>query len=273
MKTCPQCKESKPRTHEFFYIRPSGWVSWCRDCSAKKNAGSYQRHREKRQKWAVNYYRKNSDVIKARAKRWYERNPKRACDVTRRSKIVNRKKYLTYHHEYYLKHKEALLAKNKKYREEHREQVLSQKRQYRVENILHVRAGQKAYYERTKPEFYRKCQTWRRKNPDKTAEYQRRYRASHRDVARSQVRNRRARVRYASGQHSALDVQRLIWFQRGLCAYCYRAMDGRHTVDHRIPLIRGGSNDPANLCLACLSCNSKKSGLTETEYLMKIEAA
>lgn len=51
----------------------------------------------------------------------------------------------------------------------------------------------------------------------------------------------------------------------GLCGYCGRRVEKsdragaiRATVDHRFPLCRGGTNDPANLLLACWDCNQAK---------------
>lgn len=39
------------------------------------------------------------------------------------------------------------------------------------------------------------------------------------------------------------------------------------TVDHRIPLCRGGSNEQSNLAAACLRCNTRKHAKTDTEFL------
>jgi 5-methylcytosine-specific restriction endonuclease McrA len=38
------------------------------------------------------------------------------------------------------------------------------------------------------------------------------------------------------------------------------------TVDHLIPLARGGRNNTGNLGLACRTCNVDKGNLTEIEY-------
>lgn len=50
----------------------------------------------------------------------------------------------------------------------------------------------------------------------------------------------------------------------GRCYYCRMDAD---TIDHRIPLSRGGSHLPANLVPACRSCNSRKRSLTEREFV------
>ena len=39
------------------------------------------------------------------------------------------------------------------------------------------------------------------------------------------------------------------------------------TVDHFVPIKRGGTNDPSNKVLACFTCNSDKFHLTYEEYM------
>lgn len=44
------------------------------------------------------------------------------------------------------------------------------------------------------------------------------------------------------------------------CQYCgARAPDSRLYVDHIVPVVRGGSNDPTNLTTSCFECNAGKS--------------
>lgn len=50
----------------------------------------------------------------------------------------------------------------------------------------------------------------------------------------------------------------------GLCAYCGRPAT---TVDHAIPISRGGGSRRGNLLPACASCNSRKRARTVDEFL------
>ncbi|TQI72931.1 HNH endonuclease [Bosea sp. AK1] len=50
-----------------------------------------------------------------------------------------------------------------------------------------------------------------------------------------------------------------------LCAYC-KTVDGQFEIDHIVPVTRGGSNDPDNLCVACKPCNSSKGDRLLSEW-------
>jgi 5-methylcytosine-specific restriction protein A len=54
--------------------------------------------------------------------------------------------------------------------------------------------------------------------------------------------------------------------QKGVCHYCHRQV-GREqlTMDHVVPLSRGGKSKKGNIVPACKECNNKK------KYLLPIE--
>jgi len=79
-------------------------------------------------------------------------------------------------------------------------------------------------------------------------------------------RNYAARKRGADGTHSSDDVTRLLAAQSHRCHWCGGKLGDRYDVDHRIPLSRGGSNDPSNLVIACPTCNRSKSARTPLEW-------
>lgn len=60
-------------------------------------------------------------------------------------------------------------------------------------------------------------------------------------------------------------------FQRdnGLCQYC--GSFENLSLDHKIPVSRGGDSSIANLCVACIICNSKKGNKTPEEFLKYLE--
>lgn len=61
------------------------------------------------------------------------------------------------------------------------------------------------------------------------------------------------------------------WWQKriskGICYYCGRHVDPKElTMDHIVPLIRGGKSTRGNLVAACKDCNNKKKYLLPLEW-------
>lgn len=53
----------------------------------------------------------------------------------------------------------------------------------------------------------------------------------------------------------------------GVFGQCYYCGDWfANTVDHLMPVSRGGTDEPSNVRSACFSCNSRKGALTEAEW-------
>lgn len=54
-----------------------------------------------------------------------------------------------------------------------------------------------------------------------------------------------------------------------VCSYCLTPIFGKMvTVDHKIPIARGGIHAVSNLCPACRRCNSSKGNKTPEEFLL-----
>lgn len=55
--------------------------------------------------------------------------------------------------------------------------------------------------------------------------------------------------------------------QAGICYYCGEKFDADElTMDHKIPLSRGGKSEKINLVCCCKECNNKKKYLLPTEW-------
>jgi 5-methylcytosine-specific restriction endonuclease McrA len=88
--------------------------------------------------------------------------------------------------------------------------------------------------------------------------------ARHPERRRSIAVARRARERGAAGRWTASDWTDLLVRYGHRCAYC--GATGSLTVDHRVPLARGGSNEVDNILPACGWCNRSKGTLSEGEF-------
>lgn len=89
---------------------------------------------------------------------------------------------------------------------------------------------------------------WKRDNPGRV---------------RSHNAKRKGLLQASDGHYTQEDIIGLREQQKGLCAYCQcqMAVTGRlrETIDHIIPISKGGSNDLTNIVLACRECNLSKS--------------
>lgn len=78
---------------------------------------------------------------------------------------------------------------------------------------------------------------------------------------------RRARLKGAKGSHTIIQWQQRIDYFNWQCAYCKIPLTVKTvTKDHKIPLVKGGSNWPANLVPACHRCNSGKGAKNYGEF-------
>lgn len=101
---------------------------------------------------------------------------------------------------------------------------------------------------------------WRRANPERSRAYASGWERRHPAAARAKNHRRIARRRKAAGSFTVEQLRARFAFFGDRCVYCGTAE--RLTIDHAIPLARGGTNWPANIVPACLSCNSAKGART-----------
>lgn len=106
---------------------------------------------------------------------------------------------------------------------------------------------------------------WASKNPEKIAAKATAWRSRNRLKVIVLDQARRARKAGAPGSHTLAEISDLLAAQNNCCAYCGAA--GKLTVDHKVPLVRGGSNYADNLQWLCRSCNSSKRDKTHEEFM------
>ena len=66
------------------------------------------------------------------------------------------------------------------------------------------------------------------------------------------------------------------WLEKrnsGVCHYCGERFPPRKlSMDHIVPLCRGGRTTPGNVVAACMSCNRSKDALTPAEIMLSTSA-
>lgn len=114
---------------------------------------------------------------------------------------------------------------------------------------------------RCKPCFSAVNNAWNKANREKAREYRRRYNRNNPEkVAEWSQRHgalRAQRLKNASGGtfEPSRYVDRVLLYDK-MCAYC--GLEPANTLDHAIPVSRGGGNWPANIYPACFECNREK---------------
>lgn len=75
-------------------------------------------------------------------------------------------------------------------------------------------------------------------------------------------------------REKARKLRKSQWWQtrvnRGICHYCERKFSPKDlTMDHVVPIARGGTSTPGNIVPACADCNRDKKLRTPAEDLLK----
>ncbi|WP_081790749.1 HNH endonuclease [Deinococcus phoenicis] len=151
------------------------------------------------------------------------------------------------------------------------EKVASYKRDWAAKNEEHERERKREYRvtrgreldrlrNQANPQANRdRVRAWARANPEKV-----------KLQGRVCAARRRARERAAEGKHTRADIERRFEMQKGLCWWCRKTVGCAYHVDHIVPLSRGGSNGPENICISCRDCNQQKGPKLPTEWIGRL---
>ncbi|MGD0887178.1 MAG: HNH endonuclease [Thermodesulfovibrionales bacterium] len=86
-------------------------------------------------------------------------------------------------------------------------------------------------------------------------------------VSEEEIRKERTKAR---------DLRKTQWWKRkcspGICFYCKKKIQPKElTMDHIVPMIRGGKSTKGNVVPVCKDCNNKKHYLLPTEWVEYLE--
>lgn len=154
-------------------------------------------------------------------------------------------------HQYYIEHRIQRAEYAKRWHESNRERIRERQRRYRIENYEARLAHERQY---------------RAQNRDKEKERHQRYQKENNDKIRVHTHNRRARIRAASGRFTSADIERQLKGQKGKCYYASPECRGKLTIEHLVPLKRGGTNSADNIVLACEFHNFSKQDKLPHEF-------
>lgn len=183
--------------------------------------------------------------------------------------------------EWYAANRERARAQGKQYRDSNRERVLEGKLRYRAANKERVKSGVDAWKSANRGRISEWGKQYRAANAAAIAEKKRADYLANPEIAKQRAREwvqanpervsmrtarRRAAFKNAPGVFTEDDLIRQFEKQQGECFYCHRDLAGQGTIDHYIPLSKGGTNWPDNIVLACWPCNNAKRAKLPSEF-------
>jgi 5-methylcytosine-specific restriction endonuclease McrA len=163
-----------------------------------------------------------------------------------------------YSKRYYPKNKIKILKYGKQWRENNPEYAKEYMEQWRLEHP----ENSKEYYQNHKIIILEYGKQWRKDNPGKGLIYNKKFRKTEKGKVSRQRNNSK---KQAKGREIINTLTFNEWIEilkqyHFRCAYCNKEFDLfiKPTIDHIIPISKGGDNIKENILPACQSCNSKK---------------
>jgi 5-methylcytosine-specific restriction endonuclease McrA len=164
--------------------------------------------------------------------------------------------------QYYIDNKETFKTKRAVYQKAHLAEQYVHNQAWRKRNVEKVREAGKRQYA-SNPKHYQEVKSnWREANLVKVKAHQEKYRLHHMPKMAEKTHKYRARKRL-NGVYQVSEKE-LIKLYSSPCIAC--GTTKRISVDHIIPIVRGGTHGIGNLQSLCLKCNSSKNDRTMSEW-------
>lgn len=232
---CKKCKK-----FEVFIEHSS---KYCRRC--------YETRRDAVNRWAE----KNREQAKRNTKLWQQANPEKVKAYREKAKLnpvsALMKKLANKEWKQSPKGKEA----RQRHYQNNKEKVLEQTKNYYTLN-------------KEKMDEYRK--SWIENNQDKKKQYSRNYAEAHPEMINLSSKRRRALQQEVVGTFTKDEWEDVLKKYDYQCLKC-RKGNIKLTIDHVVPLSRGGTNFITNIQPLCAPCNSSK-GTKTIDYRISINA-
>lgn len=189
--------------------------------------------------------------------------------------------------EVYARNREKVRAREKERRAANADLIRKQKRESAERCKERIRRYSAELYRKNREQRIEAVAQWRRDNPEKAAESRKREYQSAKEAIKQRAREwfqnnrdrvklnlaaRDARERNAPGKFGIADLRKQYQKQDGLCFYCHAQLIDHGSIDHYIPLSKGGTNYPENIVLACWPCNNSKRALDPEVFIKRLKS-
>lgn len=232
----------------------------CTKCGIEKPEEAYVRWFDKRRNKF--YHRLDCRVCSNSAlDMWKKRNPERAKAAAKEWRAANPEKYKKYEKTYRDRNAKRLSLRNAVWRAGNKERLSLYEKERWKRSGAWSSAQNKIYRAANADKLRERAREWVRKNPEKRKIYCQRTSAK-----------RRMRIQLMPVQFRITVAQQQELFEKakayGVCPLCNKTPK-KWTLDHAVPLSRGGGHTKDNLYYCCGLCNSTKNDKTLEEYCGK----
>jgi 5-methylcytosine-specific restriction endonuclease McrA len=132
-------------------------------------------------------------------------------------------------------------------------------------NAERRRAVHQVWYQATRERRLEASRLWKLNNPEKARAKDIEWRKNNPEKARAKDHRKRALKKRATIADCTAAIANLKKIT--LCHWCDALLTKTtHTIDHVVPLARGGTHAPDNLVVACRSCNSSRGAKLVSEW-------
>lgn len=248
MKTCNQCKIEKPLSEFHKHTsRKDGLAEMCRSCKSIND----------------NIYRlAHLEQIKKRQRVWYDQHPEHCA--------AKRKKY-------YAENKEHILIKTKEWQDAHPEWRLTWKKQWNAvynhkpEIVEYKSQWSKDKRNRDIKETLKREKEYRDANKERILKMNQTYRRTPKGkLSGKNCSHRRRALIGDSPSITEKQWNKILMSQDVRCNSCKRkfGLNLQPTMDHIIPLSKGGLHVFENIQALCKGCNSTKSAKMDKSLIV-----
>jgi len=195
-----------------------------------------------------------------RQKEWNRKNPEKARAISQRTYYKNREKILQKAREKRRKEHNPNIEKSRERQRIYRAKNPDKTREYsakyaKLKDIENPNRHAERYA-REKEKLLSASKKWRKNNKERASEIQ-----------QKSSSRRRASIKHSAENYTLAEIRDLRERSGKKCAFCGER--GRMTIDHIVPIAKGGSNGIRNIQFLCRLCNSKKCDFDPIEFAQK----
>lgn len=236
----------------------------CLSCERLRGKKYYENNKDALRKKHNEYRANHIDEHRNYAATYRSKNKEKLAKWHKEDRSKNPEKYKNWGKKYVAENKEKHNAYIAVWRKGKREEVNKQALERYHKNKDKISAQKKKKYNDNKEHMHEYQKQWRAAHPENVAAYLEKYRKNNLEkfVIKNQIR-RFAKAKNG-GKYTLTEWDALCKKYDNKCLACGR-QNIKLTVDHVIPLSKGGKNSIDNIQPLCKSCNSQK-GAKQTDY-------